>query len=411
MTKRDAHVYLAYIGTTKIVFLKASAAAETTEITAYCARLARGFSHGVVQDLKEATETLREAVRSVVTEEEAALVPCRVVISNAYLKNYVFQSSLYFHTSPHALTIRDVRAAIAQTRSVATIPLDEIIVQAVPQEFLVNDLAGIRNPIGLEASRLGVTLRILTMNYLVYSNLMKVWERADLEVSEVIPGALASSEAVLNPVERQDGVILVVIGGGATHFACYKNSVLAAVHSIPFGSDRVTEVIAQKLNLNHLDAQRIKESFGSAHPKVEFQEELIPLPQREGERKRSISRREFEHHLSGGLDEFFGEITKQVKALQAQFAPLDQVVFTGGGAELDGFLDVLQERIPVRSRIGIPEGFSGPAACVKRPAFAAPLGGLHFTSKILEPALPVQNPQNWLGRTTESVRSWIFEYL
>lgn len=409
MKKKTKYTYLLYIGTTKIVFVKADVAGPLPEVMAYCTRLARGFERGLVKDLPEASETLREAVRSIVNADEDTIVPCRVVVSNAYIKNYTFQSSVYFQTNPHALTLRDIRLAIAQTRSVATIPLGEIIVQAIPQEFLVNDLAGIRNPIGLEASRLGVTLRLLTMDYLVYSNLRKVLERSELEVIDFIPSILASADAVLGDSEKQEGVILVAIGGEVTHFACYKGSVLIAVHSIPFGADRITQVIEQKLNINHLDAQRVKESFGSAVRKTEFCDELIPIPASNGHQKYHISRAQFETHMNAGLEAFLDKIGSEIKLLQSQFAPLDQIVVTGGGAELEGLVEAMKEEISPSVRLGRAEDFSGPDTFIKKPAFSAALGGIRFSHRISEPAPAVSSPQNWMSKTARSVQEWIFE--
>ena len=412
MTNRDHLVYLAYIGTTKIAFLKANVRSQNRiEVLALSARLAYGFERGIVKDLAQASETLSETLNDVVGADEKAITPCRLVVSNVYLKNYTFQSSVYFQGNPHLLSLKDVRAAIAQTRSVATIPLQEVIIQAVPQEFLVNDLMGVQNPIGLEASRLGVTLRLLTLDFLVYNNLFRVFERCDLEVSEVIPSVLSAAHCALTPLEKQTGVILVIIGGTATHFACYKNSVLVETRSIPVGGDCITEVIEKNLNIEHLDAQRIKESFGSATAKVEFQEELIPVPDSNGRKKYPIKRAEFEAQMSSGINIFFSELRKEIKMLQERFAPLNQVVFTGGGARLDGFLDVVRDMISPSSRIGTPQGVSGPDALIKDPSFSGVLGGIGFSSKVSEQGLAAPGRQNWVSRTVEVARNWIFEYL
>lgn len=412
MTKKEQPVYLAYVGTTKIAFLKANAKPnDRLEVVALSARLAHGFEKGIVKDLAQASRTLAETVNDVMSAEERAVTPCRLVISNASLKNYTFQSSIYFEGNPHALTLRDVRAVIAQTRSVATIPLQEVIVQAVSQEFLVNDMAGVQNPIGLEASRLGVTLRLLALDFLIYNNLLRVFERCDLEVADVVPSVLAAAHSVLSSQEKQVGVILVVIGGAATHFACYKNYVLVETHSIAMGADCITEVIEKNMNVDHLDAQRLKESFGSAIVKTEFQEELIPVPDSNGRKKYPIQRREFEAQMSSGLNLFFGEIRKEIRALQEYYAPLTQVVFTGGGARLDGFLEVMKESVSPTARIGTAQGIFGPEALIQDPAFCSVLGAITYTSKVSERGLAPPDQRNWIARRVEAARNWIFEYL
>lgn len=412
MTKKNKTVYVGYIGTTKVAFLKAvEKPAGFVELKALSARLASGFEKGIVKDLAKATETLSNTVRDVLGPQEKSIVPCRLVVSNVYLKNYTYQSSVYFHGTPHAITMRDVRAVMAQTRSIATIPLKEVIVQAVPQEFLVNDLAGVQNPLGLEASRLGVTLRMLTLDFLVYSNLLKVFERSDLEVTEVIPSVLSSAQAVLTPEEKQTGVVLVVIGGRATHFACYKNSVLVETRSIPMGGDSITEVIARNLNVDYLDAQRLKESFGSAAPKDEFRDELIPIPDSNGKKKYTIKRAKFEAQTASGLRDFFEAIQNEIEALQERYSPLNQMVFTGGGVRLDGFLEAMKESLFPTARIGSAQGIHGPEALVTDPSFSSLIGGIGYTAKVQEHRLVSGERQNWMTRTVEVARNWIFEYL
>lgn len=411
LDKKPKPFFVAYVGTTKIAFLKARLSADgKPEIVSLAARLAHGFERGVVKDLTQASRTLSGTIRDVMGDEVQGILPCRVVVSNSYLKNYTFQSSVYFQDRPHALTLRDVREAIAQTRSVATIPLEEVIVQAIPQSFLVNDLDGIQNPLGLEAGRIGVTLRLLTLDFLVHSNLLKVFERCDIEVQEVIPCVLTASQSVLSAEEKQEGVILVVAGGDVTHFACYKDSILVETVSIPIGADHITRVIAEKLNVDYLDAQRVKECFGSAFPKMEFQEELIPISDSNGHKKYHISRADFELQMRSGLDAFFDAIRTQVRSLQARFSPLNRLVLTGGGIRLDGFRDVVQESISPIVRIGMIHGVNGPEALIQNPAFSGILGALSYTHQITDCERTLPSPRNWLSRTVETARNWIFEY-
>ena len=411
MNKTEKPIYLTYIGTTKIVFLKAHLRnSRQVEISALSAHLAEGFERGIVKDLIQASQTLSNSVGEVLGYEKS-IIPSRLVISNTYLKSYTFQSSVYFQGNPHPITMKDVRAAIAQTRSVANIPLQEVIVQVVPQEFLVNDLSGVQNPLGLESSRLGVTLRLLTLDGLVYGNLLRVFERCDLEITDIIPSVLSASHGVLTSQEKQTGVILVVIGGCATHFACFKNSVLVDTRSIPIGSDCITDVISRRLNIEHLDSQRLKEAFGSAVPKTEFQEELIPIPDSDGKKKHPIKRFEFETQMASGLDIFFGGIQNEISDLQSQYSPLNQLVFTGGGTRLEGFLEAVQEHISPTSRIGTIQGVTGPETLVSDPAFSAALGGISFSARISEQDMLKQEGRNWVSRTAEAAKNWIFEYL
>ncbi|MBI4358680.1 MAG: cell division protein FtsA [Candidatus Omnitrophica bacterium] len=412
MGKTERSVYVAYIGTTKVAFLKADVKTDDRfEVSALSARLAFGFDRGMVKDLTHASHTLSEVVHDVIGHEGHSVLPCRLVVSNACLKNYTFQSSVYFQSHPHSITLKDVRQAIAQTRSVATIPLQEVIVQAVPQGFLVNDLVGVQNPLGLEATRLGVTLHLLALDFLVYSNLLKVFERCDLEVTEIIPSVISAAHRILDPQEKHAGVILAMIGGQVSHFACYKNGILVETRSIPIGADCITEAIAKNLNVDHLNAQRLKETFGSASPKFEFQDELIPVPDTNGHKRYPIKRSEFEAQMNSGLNTFFTEIRREIVALQERYSPTTHVVFTGGGSRLEGFLDVVRESISPTARIGVVQELSGPEALLNDPTYSGILGGLDFTSKLSEDRFAYSDRPGWVSRAIARARNWIFEYL
>jgi cell division protein FtsA len=403
--------YLAYIGTTKIAFIKAiQDRSRRFEAKSLSAVSAAGFERGMVKNLPEAAEALSRISKEVLGDDYGEIISCRVVVSSASLKSHTFQSSLYFHGNPHPITMKDIRQVIAQTRSVATVPLKEVIIQAIPQAFLVNDLDGVQNPLGLEASRIGVTLRLLTLDFLNYSNLLKAFERCEMDVTDVVPSVLAASDSVLDRSEKQRGVIFALVGGNACHFACFKNSVLVETRSIPCGGELITEMLGKNLNMDHSDAERVKEAFGSASPKEEFQEELIPIHDTKEREQTYIKRSEFEKQMAAGLKFFFDRLYKEIGELRKAHAPLNEVVFSGGGARLDGFLEKMKDHGLSNVRLGHSTDIAGPDSIITNPAFSGALGGLSFSSRIREESLPGMERQHWVSRGIESVRNWVFEY-
>jgi cell division protein FtsA len=403
--------YVTYIGTSKIVFLKSiTSGSGKIRIDGVSVSKAVGFEKGIVKDLKSASGCLSKLSRQILGTDFRGIIPCRVVASNARIKEYIFQSSIYFHGNPHPVNMKDVRDVIAQTRSVATIPLTDVVVQAVVQQFLVNDIDGVQNPLGLEATRLGVMLRLLTLNYLEHTNFIKVFERSEIEVTEVIPNALAAANAVLTDEQRQAGVILVSVGSYATHLACYKNAILLKVESIPIGSDMITEGIEQKMSLDREDAQRLKEVFASASRKTEFQDELIPLPTGPVKGKTHLRRADFETHLETGLNNFFKPVEDEIRRLKEVYSPLNQVIFVGGGVKLDGFLERIQDGIGSQASIGYVTAYDVRQDILDDPAFFAVLGGINFDSRIRDEDIASKGRLGWLGRSCEGVRDWMNEY-
>lgn len=408
---KNSTQYIIHIGTVRVTCLKVvERGTGKRQIAAFSTCEADGFDHGVVKNLSRSSETLRKVLRVVLEGEKETIIRARVGISHPYLKSFIFGSSLYFYNNPHALTMKDVKEVIAQTRSVATIPLNEMIVQAIPQEFLVNDLSGIYNPIGLEASRLGVTLRLFSMDYTVHGNLLRALERAEVEAEELVPTALATAHSVLTPEEKEEGVVLVDVGGHATWLNCFQHNVLMKFQSIEVGSEAITEALSRKLNVSLETARRLKETFVSAQPKLPFGEELVPIEGKDGQVSGHISRREVDAETQPVAGQMMRKIADAITEAGREEMNVTQVVFSGGGARLDGFLDGMQDQLPYPVRLGMPRNFENVPSALSDPSFADVIGMIDYTSLVLDRD-SFQSPQaNFLSTAVGSVRRFVSEY-
>jgi cell division protein FtsA len=404
--------YIIHIGTVQVTCLKVIRASDgTKKIAAFSTcNKPEGFDRGVVKDMPRAAETLRKTLQVVLEGEHETMVRAQVVVSHSHLKNFTFGSSLYFYGNPHALTMKDVREVIAQTRSIATIPLNEIVIQAVPQEFLVNDLSGIYNPIGLEATRLGVSLRLFTLDYPIYNNLQRTLERSDVDVTEFIPSSLGSANAVLTREEKDEGVVLVEVGGFSTRFACYKNSTLVKSHTIPYGSEMITEVLANQFNLKMENARRLKETFVSAQTKPEFLDELVPVEDQDGKERRPIARRQLEHEVQPVIQQLITHIAEAIHVATQESAPVTQAVFTGGGSKLDGFLDVMQNHVPYSLRLGLPRNLLNLPSTLLDAAYADVVGAVDYSSLLIDSQSYYPPVRNVFTRAVDSVKRWVADY-
>ncbi|MBI4388219.1 MAG: cell division protein FtsA [Candidatus Omnitrophica bacterium] len=403
--------YILRIGTVKVVCLKIIRNPDSTrKIAGFASCEANGFDRGAVKDIAKAAETLQKTFRVVTENETESVIRTKIIVSSVHLKNFIFASSIYFYGNPHPINLRDVREVIAQTRSVATIPLNEMIIQAVPQEFLVNDLNGICNPIGLEATRLGVTLRLFTMDYTIYSNLIRVFERAEIEVTEFIPASLAAAHAVLTQEEKDEGVIMVDVGGCAMRINGYRNSILLKSKMISEGFERITEALANRFNLRSEPARRLKEMFASAEQKNEFSDELVPIQDEDGKEREHVPRRKVDEVSVVATRELMTRLVDEVKEMASEIAPITQVVFTGGGSKMDGFLDVMQEAIPYTLRLGIPRNISNLPATLMDAAYSDLIGAIDYTSFIVDPNAYPSPSQNTFARVVSSAKRWVSEY-
>ena len=162
-----------------------------------------GFEKGLVCNLQNASTSLEKLLGALLPPEAWEQVPVYVVLGNSRFKMYRFSSCEYYSPERRTISPHEVQSVVQQTRNVATLPLTESILQAIPESFLVNDMPAVRNPVGLEAERLGVTLQIYTMEFQAFRNIAKIFETLDIEVEGFFPKVLPLSEAVLGEAEKQ----------------------------------------------------------------------------------------------------------------------------------------------------------------------------------------------------------------
>ncbi len=370
-----------------------------------------GFENGLVTDLDRAIrsiEALNETLFPAAAAKEEEISAC-VVLANSKLRTYTFSSSQYYQGQQRAVTVQEVRSVVDQTRSVATLPLSEFVLQAIPESFLVNDLEGVQNPLGLEAYRLGVQLKIHTMNFQDFKNISRVFEAADVRVQGYYPKTLTLSEAVLSDQEKEEGVLLVDIAEDALQMVLWKDGNLTASKSVPAGAGALSRQMAQEWQIDLHDAFKVKEAYGSWMPAEEFTEELIPLVERNGKGHHSIKRRDFQEKFRGFSKAWLGEVLEQARAFgREHHMQHPHYVFTGSAAAADGFLDFLHQSFEQPARTGVTKKVEAPQEILMDPALAGALGMFRWLSNQEPDQKKYAVSQGFVQRTLSTAREWFF---
>ncbi len=400
-----------YVGTHKISAFAGNFEPTGPKILSYKeAFQPKGFENGLVVNLEAAVNTIDDLIDELLPARGLREVNASVVLANSKLESYTFSSSQYYE-SQRSITENDVRAVIEQTRSVATLPLSQYVLQIIPESFLVNDIANIRDPLGLEASRLGVNLQIFTMNYQEFKNINKVFEATDIVVNGYWPRMLTVSEALLTEKEKESESILVDVADHMTTLVVWKNGGLQATHMIPIGGKDLSESISQEWGIQLQDAQNVKERFGTLEKSTQFGEELIPLIQRNGKDNHQVKRQEFQEKFLKHAEKWLQEIVGEVHSLaNAQNMSYPHYVFSGGGVAFDGFLEFLNDRFGIEARTGYCKYIDAPQETLVDPSLTPALGmfqWLHHNAKIYGRLV---SPRGVFEKTFTSAKEWFYSY-
>jgi cell division protein FtsA len=300
---------------------------------------------------------------------------------------------------------------VQQTRNVATLPLTESILQAIPESFLVNDMPAVRNPVGLEAERLGVTLQIYTMEFQSFRNIARVFETLDLEVEGYFPKVLPLSEAVLGDTEKQEGVMILDIADDATQLVLWKNGLLAGVRTLPMGGHYLTQCLAKDWNIEERDAEKVKESFATLDARERQSEELVPLVTRNEKVQQSIPRQEFLEKFFKHSHVWMTKILESADAfMQDEKVRYPHVLFTGGAVATDGFLEWAQKEFSRDGKFGISRHVEAPQELVRDPAMAPALGMFRWIMTYKQAQEALFTPRGLIAKSAASLRAWFTNY-
>jgi cell division protein FtsA len=268
----------------------------------------------------------------------------------------------------------DIARALDAARSVP-IPSEFEILHVLPREFVVDGQDGVADPLGMVGSRLEADVHVITLPVATTQNLLNCINRAGIEVIEMVLEPLAAGAAVLTQDEKELGVVLADIGGGTTEIAVWRQGALVHTSVLGIGGDHFTNDLAVVLKTPVPDAERIKRKYGAALIALIGEDETIDVPLTGGRGVQPVPRRRIAEILQPRAEELltmlWEEATRDNPAQELRAG----LVLTGGGADLDGILEVAEHVLGASGvRKGIPRGFGGLTDVVAGPEFACAAG-------------------------------------
>ena len=334
----------------------------------------RGLRKGVVVNLEATTAAVKKA------QEEAELMAgvemdsAFIGISGAHIKSFNSRGVVAVSGKNRVITREDIRRVIDQSKAVS-IPPDREIIHIIPQEFVVDEQDGIKDPLGMSGIKLEVNVHIVTSAITSVQNLRSSLERAEVDVQQIILNQIATASAVLTHDERELGVGLVDIGAGTTEVAIFERGSLWYTSIIPIGGDNFTNDIAVGLRTPIPEAEKIKKKFGCvASPTLDEQETIdVPAVGR-GRKPRVLSRQLLADIIQPRAEEIFRLVDNDIKRMGYEKSLNSGIVLTGGTALLEGLEEVAEEIFDLPVRRGDPSGVSGLMDRVSTPDYATAVG-------------------------------------
>ncbi len=338
----------------------------------------RGLRKGVVVNLDSTSAAIKKA------QEEAELMAgveidaAYVGISGAHIRSFNSRGVIAVSGKDRKISREDIRRVVEQSKAVS-IPPDRQIIHVIPQEFVVDDQDGIRDPLGMSGIKLEVNVHIVTSAITSVQNLRACVERAGIHIQEIVLNQIASSLATMTSDEKELGVGLIDIGAGTTEVAIFERGSLWYTAIIPLGGDNFTNDIAVGLRTPIPEAEKIKKKYGCIASPISDDQESIEVPAvGRGRKPRVLSKQLLADIIQPRAEEIFRLVDNDIKRMGYEKSLNSGMLITGGTALLDGLEEVAEEIFDLPVRRGDPTGVGGLIDRVSTPDFSTVVGLLLY---------------------------------
>jgi cell division protein FtsA len=344
------------IGTTKIAcFVGRKNEHGKIEIIAMGKSESLGVGRGVVENIDKTVQSILSAVKITESNQEGRLkiANVNVGIAGQHIKSMQHRG-IYNRRDRHGeISQKDVDHFIEDMYNMVMSPGEEIIT-VIPQEYIVDNLNEIKEPIGMPGSRLEANFHIITGQVHNVMNIRKCVDRAGLKVKDIILEPIASADAVLSDEEKEAGVVLVDIGGGTTDVAIFQDGLIRHTAVIPFGGNIITQDIKEGCKIMQKPAEALKVRFGSALAMETKDNEVVCIPGLRGRPAKEITLKNLASIIQARMEEIIDLVFYEIKNSGYQKKLIGGIVVTGGGAQLQHLPQLFEFMTGMDTRIGYP---------------------------------------------------------
>jgi cell division protein FtsA len=290
------------------------------------------------------------------------------------------------------------------------IPADREVIHILPQEFMVDDQEGIKEPIGMAGVRLEARVHIVTGAVSAAQNIVRCTHRSGLRVQDLVLQQIAAAEAVLSPDEKELGVALVDVGGGTTDVAVFVEGAIRHTAVISVGGDQLTNDVAVGLRTPLAEAERIKKRYGCALGSLVNGEETISVPGVGGRGPRVLSRSVLADIVEPRLEEIFGLVRRELEKYNLVSGMASGVVLTGGTVAIEGSCELAEQIFDAPVRLGYPMGISGLVDVVNSPLYATGVGLVLWGARNRDSEfMPLYPSEGMFDRVVGRMKQWFAE--
>ncbi|HPD79710.1 MAG TPA: cell division protein FtsA [Spirochaetia bacterium] len=332
-----------------------------------------GLRRGVVVNIEATVQAIIKAVEDAELMSGREIRSCFTGIAGANIEGINSRGVVAVSGKNREISEDDINRVVEAARAIA-IPMDREILHVIPQSFIVDDQKGIKNPLDMIGVRLEAEVHIITGSLTTTQNLVRCINRAGFSVDGLILQTLASSKALLTEDEKELGSMIIDLGGGTTDALLFVEGAPYFSASVGVGGIQVTNDLSIVLKIPLDAAERIKKESGTCYlPHIDPGETVI-IPGMPGKAPSEIPRINLAQIMQPRMEEIILLLREKIITMNYMHLLKGGIVLTGGGAKMNGVVDLVQEIFNMPVRVGVPSSLGGLTEEYQKPEHATAVG-------------------------------------
>jgi cell division protein FtsA len=338
-----------------------------------------GMRKGMIAELGPAAKAVRAACEQAERTSQINIENCTVGVGGPHIQGLNTNGGITLGRGLREIAREDVREAVNHARAIE-LAADREILHLLPRQFILDGQQGIFDPVEMVGTRLEVDLHIVTCSGSALQSTVTCANRAGIEVSEAVLEPLAAAECTLSTDERELGVCLLDIGAHSSDLAVFFEGAVAYTASVPIGGAHFTNDLAIGLQLPVAQAEQLKCKYGNVVVTSVPQDAVAEIRDAEGNAA-ALPLRSMAEILEPRARELLHYVRESLRYGGVLDALGAGCVLTGGGAQLNGMLDVAESLLRAPARTGTTMRLPHMPAELAQPGFATAIGLLLYIQR------------------------------
>ncbi len=350
------------IGTTKIAVIAGRKNEYgKLEILGFGRSESNGVQHGKVLNIDHTIKAIHEALKNcAASNPDLEIGEVYVGIAGHHIKSIQTRGDLVRQDPDTEIKRSEIEILISDQKKGFIPPGDEII-EVIPQDYKVDNIPNIKDPIGYIGVKVGANFHIITGDRNAIKNIKRAIDRSSLTTKDLVLQPLASASAVMSEMDMEAGVAILDIGGGTSDLAIFHEGILKHTAVIPFGGENITHDIKVGLGVLKNQAEALKVQFGSALANEANANAFITIPGLKGMPAKQISVKNLAEIIQARMAEILDFVCFELKKVGMDSRSLNGgLIITGGGSQLKHLIQLSEYATGLNARIGYPNEHLAP---------------------------------------------------